>query len=547
MYGLLWQKRVRPWFARRWYRPLTGLVAPCAIAIPASGLLLALIPHAEHPLRLSPLAGLVGAIAFSFVQFAIAMIVVMRCPQVLRVAMVLSIVTLTTVFTWYVPTEDRVQLPLIFAVYSGCFGSLLVGTAFRSVFRRSLVGPGGYSLGASSKRSDIVLLVVMMLFFWIQYDELYTRRMSASFGFGFLWACAAAGAATSWSFLALSHFKNRLSAYVIAMPIVIVAAVEVSNGVHEYMYAPLPWIVIAIVVVAALVGWILAQELGSRLLVLSHWKWRALKRVGKLTISGMPPDSLHPPTWRSNITLLQNSWWCLASLFLAPLFCSILISFAESWITFRLRSYCYGILLSITVASATSFCVLAAHQIQRLWAQCLTLAVFLLVLVSMIPEAMKDSPSLFRYGILAFPIPIATVVYMLIRLADQQTRHTIGVIKRVREPISIQELMGGTLIMGIEFSMLRLAQIEILPLVTALCAALFLCLISLVIYRAYFIGFNRGTWVASGLLFAIILAFMSFNRELISEEPMIALGLFLTCHLIIARSLFRFGWTSIPV
>jgi hypothetical protein len=165
----------------------------------------------------------------------------------------------------------------------------------------------------------------------------------------------------------------------------------------------------------------------------------------------------------------------------------------------------------------------------------------------MFPEVMKDGPSFFRYGILAFPIPIATVMYMLIRLADQQTRHTIGMIKRVREPISIQELMGGTLILGIEFSILRLAQIEILPLVASLCVALFLCLISLVIYRAYFIGFTRGTWVASGLLLAILLAAVSFERQLMSVEPLIVLGIFLACHLMIARSLCRFGWTRIPV
>lgn len=546
MHRLLWNRRLRPWFGRRWGRPLTGLVASSAIALPASGLLLAVLPHTEQPLYFSLWAGLVVGCAFSILQITIAMTVAMRCPQAVRIAMTLSIVALATALTWFLPLESRMRRPLILAVCSGCLGSLLVSLVFCGLSRRSLVAPGGYSLGSSSQRFDIWLLVSMIWFFTIQYDEYYSRFLSSTLGDRFLWSCAAAGSATAGSFLVLSRFRNRLLAYLIAMPVVLVALWIGSERVHEYMYFPLPRRVFAVVVIAAGTGWILAQESVPRLLDLCNWKWRTHRRIDLWAMSAAPADS-HPPASRSKIARLQNSWRVLAALFLMSLFSGVLASTLGAWIPFRSRQYFEAMLTPTVAASAISLVVLAAHQLTRLWALCLALAVFLLVLVSMFPEFMNDIPRSIRYGILGIPIPVATAIYGMIRLADQQGRYTIGVVKRVREPISIRELMGGTLILGVEFSLMNASQVDIVPLAAMTCAALFLCLISIVWYRGYFIGVGRRTWIASGFLLALYLAAVYLDRSLASKGTLFMVCLFLGWHWLIAQSLRRNGWSKIAV
>lgn len=547
MSGVLWQQRLRPWFTRRWYRPLIALVVPSAFLIPVGMILLAVLPHADFPLRISPLSGVTCALGFSFAQFAIAMTATMRCPQPLRLAMVLSIVALTTVFIWYTPIGGRIKIPLAFAVYCSCIGSLLVGIVFRLLSGQGLVGSGGYSLGSSLPISDLWLLAVIGIFFWLHYEEHYTRRLVRYLGSGYLWACVAAGAATGWCFLARCRFRSRLLGYSIAFPGVLLALWKVSVASNEYMYSPVSWSIIVVVAVAAFIGWIVAQEAGAYLLDVCHWKWRELDRLDKVAMSDMFSEVRPVPASLRNVWLFRNGSHCLVRLFLVSVLLVLLITLAETSVSLRPFERLLVFLIPVAAACVISFFVLAAHQVQRLWALCLMLAVFLLVLASLPPEIMVESPMYFRYGILAFPIPIAAAVYMVIRLTEQRGRQTIGSVKRVREPISIQELMGGTLIVGIEFSMLRVAQVDVLQLVALLGVALFFCVLSLMIYRVLFIGFTRGTWIAVGGFVAMYLAGASFEQGLRSPTMLIGLVLYIGCHWIIAASFRRSGWTGIPV
>jgi hypothetical protein len=461
----------------------------------------------------------------------------MRCPTSIRAAIAVLIPVTAVELLKFVPLNLEIRSIPIVLTYCTCFGSLVTGIAFRDWLDEELVGRGSRVLPRSPRWTDVLLVGLMLLFFWGQYAGLGGGWYGSMTAPGVLiWSLVLSGT-SAWGLMSLCRFRQRRTAYAIAIPLGVVAMFELYFQFRRDSGALLPWGGFLAFVVTAPIGWCLSQELSARALPACGWRWR--KRSAAKHAS------------HDRIGQVERGWRGLACLFLTLVITSTIRLWGNGRYDYQptgLSMVIQEISLGVGWACLGSISVLVAHQNRNLLLQSVVMigCGFSMVAISQpkLQYILYPQTSLLLLTVLPM-IPTMIVIHVFVRMLDRFTSLTIGILPGKRKQVGINDLMMLTLLLGCGFAMLRYTEWSIVAFGTALFVSL--SALTLLIFRIYFIGPNyRSVGISLALSVGAALLCLRY-RDTLTRELVIGSFVFIAADIAIARWLARQGWRKMKL
>lgn len=512
------------------------LLIPVIISLPSSCLLLLALPHSRDSVRLAAMTGVLVGVCLALLHSAVSIAAAMRAPTVIRASMAVLISTLASAFCWNLggnSIDAWLYVPITLAIYSSSIGAAISAIAIRLRFEKEFVGPRGYLHSSATHRWELALIPLSVAFLWAQMkwlDSTWLRDIVTIETFG----CALiVGAAGGWCCLSNSLLDQRRLAFSPTVSALAVAMFVSANAMHDWIDSPRYWRNTIAMVATAVPCWWLTQEAVVAVGRLARWQWQPIDRANRLA-----SDSCD--LWR--VTQAGRGWTGLAGIYLAAMACVIAASllsqmqwgFSMPTVHLHVSTLLNGIL----VALITSGLVLGAHRCRN-WFGFTLLASCVVLSLASVARVQLDSIAL-----LVAVVPIALLTQMLVRAADWRNCATMDTIARKPSPISIRDLLALTLVLGIEFAMLRLTPTPPTLLLATCGIALLAMLVSIGFYRAFFVGWNPE--IVAAMVSASSVLAVTDARNSGSTQIVAAVG-FVATHFGIASGLTTLGWKRQPL
>ncbi len=518
-------------------------------SIGAVSLVLVGIPDTTWPITTGAVSGLLCAFLFGLIQAAVAMVGVMRISTPFRGTMAVLIPTIFVALLSYLPISLDLQVIPMVLTYGIGFASLVTALACRWHFGEELIARGNRVLRSSSPTGEAGLVVFMLLFCWAQYKHLGGWYATNAGPQVLGWAMVLS-ISTAWGFIALSRFGERRRAYALAIPTGVVALFGLYVKFRMDGAWLMPWNGFLAFAVMAPVGWCVSQELAARLLAVCGWRWRPIR---KSRDSGRQFSAAE--NRRGRIRLAEQGWVCIAQLFLVAVAVCTLSLLAKKLLSspynlqwqYALLSVS-GLSLGVGWASMSSIIVLVAHQRGTLVSECIFAAVVLFSLTVITTSKLNynvfESSGLRLDGVL-IAVAVAIAIHLLVLVVDQISDVTHGNVDQFREHIGIRSLLVLTLVIGLEFALLRFANVNIV--VIGSLTLLFASVVALLLFRVYFIGFSWQTaWVSMGLLLLVVFGW-PYYQPYLGSELVIGFFVYAAALIAIARWLRRQGYRKVTI
>ena len=142
-------------------------------------------------------------------------------------------------------------------------------------------------------------------------------------------------------------------------------------------------------------------------------------------------------------------------------------------------------------------------------------------------------------------VAVAVAVHLLVLVVDQISDLTHGNVAQFREQIGIRSLLVLTLVLSLEFALLRVANVE--TVIVGSAALLFASAVVMLWFRVYFFGFSwRTALISMGLVLLAVVGWR-YYRPFWGPQAAIFYFVFVATMIAIARWLRRQGYRKVAI